>query len=113
MAAAQGRRVTKWNLEPLSDDNYASWAVMAEAALVVDGLWAAVADVDVDNPQIDRLCKATIALLAGPGHANSIGESETARQLWAILREKYNPQCVARQNSVRASIISIRKGPGR
>ena len=100
---------TKPTVEPLDVDNYATWSVRMKAFLMVKGLWSAVTEATTDATT-DSKALAQITLHVRDHHLQSMGQCNTAKEAWDLLKNTYQAQSNARKMLLRRSLTQLRMG---
>lgn len=102
--------MSKIRIEPLTKDNYDTWAIQAEAVLVKDKLWKYVqtapsASANAEDIEGDKQAKSTLILIIAPSELKQIKQCKTAKDIWDKLREIYASKGPARKASLLKQLI--------
>jgi hypothetical protein len=105
-------RRAQYKLDPLDDENYASWAKLAKAVLMIERFWPMIEQPDgySSNAVKESDAYARLLTLVGMKKVNEVAQFDSPKDAWEHLESTYASKMSARKLQLEKELIYIDLG---
>lgn len=101
---------TEVKIEPLGDDNYATWSIQVKFLLQHEELWDVTMAVEEDDVK-DVKAKCLIGMHVKPQHLSTVDAADNASEAWNALENIFQQRSTARRLKLKRQLNSLKKLP--